>query len=223
MASASASVLRESHCSSCLSGSCFKMSKQVSLTYNLGTFQTVAFMLDLRASGSGAWPVRAGSLFRIMLWSPWPSSLLIFKTRHFGCLSFKGRIQKSGSYCGVHSFHFLRESSIFGDSFPTVGYHAWGRVPGKAESLPLLPALIWLYYLCCGGTVHLVLRSFHFRGNYFRCSCKFFASTGGGDSESSFATILNPSSISSLTSLHIDHRKWEIMYFIMGRINLIIA
>lgn len=43
---------------SCLSSSCSKFSKWVSLSYSLGTFQTVAFVLGLGASG----PLRAVSL-----------------------------------------------------------------------------------------------------------------------------------------------------------------
>lgn len=43
---------------SCLSGSHFKISKWVSVTYGLSPFQSVAFVIDLRASGFACEPLK---------------------------------------------------------------------------------------------------------------------------------------------------------------------
>lgn len=54
-----------------LSSSCFQFSEWVSLLYGPGTFQTIAFVLDLRLSGSLHEPFTSRPHFSIILWFSW--------------------------------------------------------------------------------------------------------------------------------------------------------
>ena len=76
----------------------------------------------------------------------------------------------------------LKEKFGVVNSLLIVGCLDGSKVDGETVSQPLLPILMWIFFLftCCVGVVQLVLR-FFFRGNCSVCSCRFGVSIGGGE------------------------------------------
>lgn len=141
----------------CPSGSCFKMSNWVCFTYGVGAFQTAAFGLGLRASKSACKPFKSGfsiAYISVVLLDLIPAYI-------------KLGAQLCGAWPGVEVpdvghkplapqgkvAYFLRSLLI-------MGHCAWGGVLAKAcLCLPHL-SQCGPFIFCCGGTVHLVFRTF---------------------------------------------------------------
>lgn len=149
---------------SCISSSCSKFNKWVSLTYGLGTFQTLAFVLGLRASG----PFK--SSFSVSLQfcdSPGLSPYGFSKPDILGAHLTVAGSKVWGAWCKAQSLYSSRESSIiFFVSLLGTGHHTWGEVPGETVSLPLLPSRDVSFIFCSGSIV--CLSQVVFRGNLLR-------------------------------------------------------
>lgn len=89
MVSASASNSREHLKRPCPSSQCSQICKWISLTYSVGTFQTVGCFVLFHLLHLGVSLPRGESQFSIALWHPWTPALLVFKARHSGGLSFQ--------------------------------------------------------------------------------------------------------------------------------------
>lgn len=90
---------------SCLSSGHLKFSKWVFCAYSLGVFQSVAFVLDLRMSGSAHKPFKSG------ISVPYSSVILLILICLFSqpdvlrsCLS-SASPQGQGAYCAAQSIH----------------------------------------------------------------------------------------------------------------------
>lgn len=123
--------------SSCSSRRCFKTSKWISFTYDLGTSQMAAFVLSPRWMSQCVSPLRAESPFPISLMFSWMQTLLAFKDKPFAL-----------------------QGEALCSSLPPVGCHA--RAGFWARTCLCLSYLsqCGLFILCCGGAAQLILRSF---------------------------------------------------------------
>lgn len=175
-----ASVRTESHCR-LLSGSCFSKCVFLTYGYGLGTFHTVAFALNLRASEPLYEPFK--SMFSISYCS---MALL-----HLITIDFQN--QAYGGLVALVSDPRVRVPDVghsplspqgkvpsFGERFLIVGHRV--MVGSQVRLSISLSHLDWCisFILCCRDAAHLVLRSFS-EGNYSMCSCTFVVSMPGGE------------------------------------------
>lgn len=159
-----------------LAGSCFKFSRWIFLTCGIGLFKWC-----FCARFQGEW-VCAHALLRVC--SPFPTVLC------FSRLNLRWFLKPD-------TLGLIFPVPDPRSGVPNVGHDSftlWGRVsyfwiPSGCESSHLGWACVSafptylsasLLFFCCGGTVHLALRSFS-EENYSICSFIFVVSVGGGE------------------------------------------
>ena len=195
------SVPREIHWeSACLSIGRIRISKWVSLTYALGTFQTCWI------SGQMGFCKPFKSRFSISYSSAFPLDLIPVDFQNQTSWRFVFLVpDPTVRVLDVWHSPFTPKGKfhIWG-SLPDCGTSHWGGVQGENKSLPLLPFLMHLFYLCCRGAVHPVLRSFS-EENYSICSCEFVVSVVGGEFKVFLHCHLEP--LPSILSVIIIHKK----------------
>ena len=121
---------------------------------NLGTFQCVAFVLDLRMSGSAHKPFKSG------ISVPYSSVILLilisvyFHNQMFWDLVFPVTVLRVRVPTVQHNpFTSWGTALYFGDPSQLWSYWVWGEILSQAMSLPFLPYLMHLFCLFLWGAV----------------------------------------------------------------------
>lgn len=147
---------------SCLSGKCFKISKLVSFTYDLGTFQIHVFVLGSSASKSVHESLRVGSPFRSVSQLSWIQSSLAFKVWHVGGLLSLMQGLRVGSLMWSTDPSLLRKKFCTFETLPNCGsQHLWWSLfwQGRVLTSPTYLSAV-LFVFCCGGPGHPICWSF---------------------------------------------------------------